>query len=153
MSEPAQVLIVDDDKDIHELVCRYLVDFGFGVHGEAMRTAMAGNRFDIIILDLMLPGEDGLSLCRHLRATTDIPIIMFTARSESIDRVAGLELGADDYITKPFDLRELVTRIHTVLRRANGDRQTDHNGREMGEQLAFEGWKLDRTMRQLTSPQ
>lgn len=153
-----RVLIVDDDTLIRELLCSYLSDFGIqsqGVHdGAAMRIAMTATRYDLIILDLMLPCEDGLSLCRHLRATTDIPIIMLTARGESADRVLGLDLGADDYVVKPFDPRELVARIHTILRRrtkAEGARKSD--AAEFGDELQFEGWKLNRVSRQLTTPQ
>ena len=124
MNVPRRVLIVDDDGEIRCLLCNYLLDYGFqpiGVEsGIAMHTAMATHHFDMIILDLMLPGEDGLSLCRHLRTTTEIPIIMLTARGESSDRVVGLELGADDYIIKPFDPRELLARIEAVLRRKSG---------------------------------
>lgn len=157
MNMPTRVLIVDDDAEIRELLCNYLVDFGFdptGVGtGVAMRAAMASHHFDIVILDLMLPGEDGLTLCRHLRATTDIPIIMLTARSESADRVVGLELGADDYIIKPFDARELVARIHSILRRSRIEMHR-HNGNSVHEdRIAFDGWTLSPTMRQLTSPQ
>ncbi|MBS1186045.1 MAG: putative two-component response regulator [Burkholderiaceae bacterium] len=154
-NQPTQVLIVDDDTEICGLLVNYLRDFGMnaqGVHdGAAMRTAMAANRYDLVILDLMLPGEDGLSLCRQLRVSSEIPVIMLTARGETADRVVGLELGADDYIIKPFDPRELVARIHTILRRS---RQGDKPATQLPEdQVGFDGWKLNRTMRQLVSPQ
>ena len=155
MSKPTQVLIVDDDCEICTLLVSYLRDFGLqahGVHdGSAMRTAMANGQFDLVILDLMLPGEDGLSLCRELRSTTNIPVIMLTARGETADRVVGLEMGADDYIIKPFESRELVARIHTVLRRSKPDNRVVAHLPE--DQIGFDGWKLNRTLRQLVSPQ
>jgi two-component system OmpR family response regulator len=155
MENPTRVLIVDDDDQICELLSTYLADFGIesqGVNGGVgMREAMRQTHFDAIILDLMLPGESGLSLCRQLRATTDIPIIMLTARGESTDRVVGLELGADDYMVKPFDPRELVARVHSILRRSRAERRPDQP--PPAEQVSFEGWKLNRTLRQLTTPQ
>ncbi len=155
MTEPARILIVDDDPDIRSLLGSYLAGFGLqadGVgDGEAMRQAMAQTHYDVMVLDLMLPGEDGLSLCRALRADSDIPIIMLTARGESTDRVVGLELGADDYVVKPFDPRELVARIHTILRRARtGQARAAEPGE--GEEVSFEGWRLNRVTRQLTTP-
>jgi len=157
MKTHTKVLIVDDDNDIRDLLCNYLHDFGLEATGVenaiAMRAAMATQEFDILILDLMLPGEDGLSVCRHLRATSDIPIIMLTARGESADRVVGLELGADDYIIKPFDTRELVARIHSVLRRSKGGRPDPEASLSHDDRIVFEGWTLNRTLRQLTSPQ
>jgi len=154
MHHPTRALIVDDDQEICTLLCTYLADFGIearGVHdGAAMRRALAEQTPDVIILDLMLPGEDGLALCRHLRATGNIPVIMLTARGEPADRVVGLELGADDYVVKPFDPRELVARIHTVLRRARGDRTAPAGGES--ERISFEGWTLDVNTRELTTP-
>jgi two-component system OmpR family response regulator len=155
MQKPTRALIVDDDKEICALLCSYLADFGIearGVHdGAAMRRALAEQAPDVIILDLMLPGEDGLTLCRQLRANGNIPIIMLTARGEPADRVVGLELGADDYVVKPFDPRELVARVHTVLRRARGDGVGGGGGGE-SEIVRFEGWTLDVGTRQLTTP-
>lgn len=116
-----RALIVDDDVPIRELMIDYLARFnihGSGVtDGAAMRLAMQSEQFDAVVLDLMLPGEDALSLCRWLRAESDIPILMLTARCEPTDRIIGLESGADDYMAKPFELRELVARIQTILRR------------------------------------
>jgi two-component system OmpR family response regulator len=116
-----RALIVDDDVPIRELMIDYLARFNIhasGVtDGAAMRLAMQAEHFDVVVLDLMLPGEDGLSLCRWLRAESDIPILMLTARCEPTDRIIGLELGADDYMAKPFEPRELVARIQTILRR------------------------------------
>jgi two-component system OmpR family response regulator len=154
MSKPTRALIVDDDREICALLCTYLADFGIearGVHdGAAMRRAIAEQTPDVIILDLMLPGEDGLTLCRQLRSNGNIPVIMLTARGEPADRVVGLELGADDYVVKPFDPRELVARVHTVLRRARGDGKLGNAGES--ERISFEGWSLDVGTRQLTTP-
>ena len=147
------ILIVDDDAQIRELLREYLSGFGMSVvavaDGKAMAEAMEKESFDLVILDLMLPGEDGLSLCRSLRAKSDIPILMLTARGEAMDRVVGLEVGADDYIVKPFEPRELVARIQTILRRTRGGREgaNDHN------EAVFMGWRLNFVLRQLVSPE
>ncbi|MBI1891866.1 MAG: response regulator transcription factor [Burkholderiales bacterium] len=146
------ILIVDDDTEICRLLARHLGDFGLTSHavnnGAAMTQAMHAHQFDAVILDLMLPGENGFSLCRQLRHTSDIPIIMLTARGESADKVLGLELGADDYILKPFDPRELIARLHTILRRfrttTTKSRATDF--------IEFDGWKLHRLSRHLLAP-
>jgi two-component system OmpR family response regulator len=154
MQKPTRALIVDDDTEICALLCSYLADFGIearGVHdGAAMRRALAEQTPDVIILDLMLPGEDGLTLCRQLRSNGNIPVIMLTARGEPADRVVGLELGADDYVVKPFDPRELVARIHTVLRRARNEVSSSFDNER--ERVSFEGWTLDVGTRQLTTP-
>ena len=155
MPQPTRILIVDDDPEILLLLSGYLSGFGFvatGVgDGDGMRAALAADTYDLVILDLMLPGENGLTLCRELRAGSNLPIIMLTARGEYADRVVGLELGADDYVVKPFDPRELVARINTVLRRLKtaGDRQEPG----LADEVGFAGWRLNRTTRQLTSPQ
>src|SRR5437879_860851 len=116
------VLIVDDDEDIRTMAAEPLTQAGFQVimagDGPSMFAVLGSQPVDLIVLDLNLPGEDGLSLCRMSRSRRDIPIIMLTARSDAIDRVIGLEVGADDYITKPFEPRELVARVRSVLRRA-----------------------------------
>lgn len=147
------ILMVDDDAQIRQLLSDYLSDFGMSVvavaDGKAMAEALKKSTFDLVILDLMLPGEDGLSLCRSLRAESDIPILMLTARGEAMDRVVGLELGADDYIVKPFEPRELVARIQTILRRARGNRE---NHKEQNE-VQFMGWRLNYVMRHLVSPE
>src|SRR5665647_621557 len=147
------ILMVDDDAQIRQLLSDYLSGFGMSVvavaDGKAMVEAMKKSSFDLVILDLMLPGEDGLSLCRSLRAESDIPILMLTARGEAMDRVVGLELGADDYIVKPFEPRELVARIQTILRRARGNRE---NHKEQNE-VQFMGWRLNYVMRHLVSPE
>lgn len=147
------ILIVDDDLQIRELLKDYLTGYGMTVvaaaDGSTMRAAMAANHFDLIILDLMLPGEDGISLCRSLRTSSDIPILMLTARGEAMDRIIGLEVGADDYVVKPFEPRELVARINTILRRARGNQEASAM---LNENINFAGWNLNATMRQLTSP-
>ena len=116
------ILIVDDHREIRDLVSRALTKEGFRVStaadGRAMQKILADGRIDLILLDLMLPGEDGLSLCRTLRTESNVPIIMLTAKGEEVDRVIGLEMGADDYLSKPFGSRELIARIKAVLRRS-----------------------------------
>ena len=119
-----RLLVVDDDPGLRKLLTGYLRKEGFQVHavgdGPAMRKRLAGHPVDLIILDLMLPGEDGLSLARELRGGSDVPIIMLSARGEEVDRIVGLEVGADDYLAKPFSPRELLARIRAVLRRDSG---------------------------------
>lgn len=157
MENTISVLIVDDDIEICELLTGYFSDFfirsAVAHDGKGMRLALELNHFDVIILDLMLPGEDGLSLCRHVRATTATPIIMLTARGEPVDRVIGLEMGADDYMVKPFDPRELVARVRSLVRRVKSDEKIDQNAAELGDQIGFDGWRLNRTSRQLITPQ
>jgi two-component system OmpR family response regulator len=147
------ILMVDDDAQIRQLLSDYLSGFGMSVvavaDGKAMAEALKKSSFDLVILDLMLPGEDGLSLCRSLRAESDIPILMLTARGEAMDRVVGLELGADDYIVKPFEPRELVARIQTILRRARGN----HGNHKEQNEVQFMGWRLNYVMRHLVSPE
>lgn len=148
-----RALLVDDDEPIRELLCGYLARFNIETRGvadgEQMRQALAEESFDVVVLDLMLPGEDGLSLCRHLRSESDIPILMLTARCEPADRIIGLELGADDYMAKPFEPRELVARIQTILRRVRGD---DSARNEPRSQVRFDQWRLDSVLRQLHTP-
>lgn len=147
-----RLLIVDDDAQICELLSDYLKNFGFLVEtapeGVSAMQALQRGRFDAVILDLMLPGEDGLSLFRKMREISRVPVIMLTARGEISDRVVGLELGADDYLSKPFDPRELVARINAVLRRT----QESAAAEAIGNLVAFEGWQLNRTLRQLQAP-
>lgn len=117
-----KILIVDDDPRLRDLLRRYLGENGFNVlvseNGEAMKRLWVREHFDVLILDLMMPGEDGLAILKRLRAEKDMtPVIMLTARGEDVDRILGLELGADDYLGKPFNPRELLARIHAVLRR------------------------------------
>ena len=149
------ILIVDDDREIRDLLARFLAKHGYRVEvaadGRAMRKALADWRIDLIVLDLMLPGEDGLVLCRRLRAESSIPVIMLTAMGEDIDRIVGLEIGADDYVPKPFNPRELLARIKAVLRRA-GEPVASRNAEREGTVLAFAGWRLDPAARRLTAP-
>ncbi len=122
MSDQPSIIVVDDDPDIRETLHTYFVGNGFQVteaeDGTALRAAVATQKFDLCLLDLKMPGEDGLSLCRFLRETTDMGVVMLTGSGDSIDRVIGLEVGADDYIAKPFELREVLARVRSVLRRA-----------------------------------
>ncbi len=132
----ACVLIVEDDIEINRLVQDLLNREGFDVraaaNAEAMTTAMSAAAPDLIILDLMLPGEDGLSICRRLRATSNIPILMLTAKNDDIDRVVGLEMGADDYLAKPFNPRELLARVRAILRRTQGGATVATENRRYG---------------------
>jgi two-component system, OmpR family, response regulator len=148
----AHILVVDDDGQIRQLVAKFLRENGYRVttarDGREMRQVMADANIDLIILDLMLPGTGGLDLCRDLRKTSSLPIIMLTARGADTDRIVGLELGADDYLAKPFNPRELLARVNAVLRRA---RSSDQPQRGMGHLLLFDGWTLDTQRRELTS--
>jgi two-component system OmpR family response regulator len=148
------LLIVDDDREIRSLLAEQLEKVGYAVHtaanGTEMFAVLNGAAIDLIILDLNLPGEDGLSLCREMRSRRNLPIIMLTARSEAVDRVIGLEVGADDYVTKPFEPRELVARVRSVMRRThavNAPPESHHPRR-----AHFRGWTLDFETRRLTDP-
>ncbi len=159
MINPLHILVVDDDPRIRTMLRRYLVEEGFRVSevpdGGAMRAALEADPADLVLLDLMMPGEDGLSLARHIRQHSDIPIIMLTGKGDLIDRVAGLEAGADDYIAKPFHLREVLARIRTVLRRgrtAAAAPTVEAAPAGEGETLVFQGWRLDLVRRQLRRP-
>ena len=147
---PVRVLLVDDEGALREPLADYLVRQGFAVTQAATaaeaRSRLNDSGFDLVLLDIMMPGEDGLSLCRHLVETRHIPVIFITARGEATDRIVGLEIGADDYVVKPFDPRELVARIRSVLRRA-GRQPTDAVETTVFE---FEGWRLDPLKRRLT---
>jgi two-component system OmpR family response regulator len=147
------ILVVEDDREISTLVSRFLRANSLRVstvgHGRAMDRAFVDGRIDLVVLDVMLPGEDGLSICRRLRAASDVPVIMLTAKGEEIDRIIGLEIGADDYLTKPFNPRELLARIRAVLRRRGTGTAEAVRG---GVALTFEGWRLDPNVRQLHNP-
>jgi two-component system, OmpR family, response regulator len=154
MDRSDHILIVDDDAEIRNLLGRYLQKNGLRTtavaDGRAMWHALDKGTFDLIVLDLMLPGDDGLTLCRTLRARSDIPIIMLTARGEETDRIVGLEMGADDYLPKPFSARELLARIKVILRRA---RSLPANLRpEEEREISFGDWMLDTAHRHLVSP-
>ena len=149
-----RILIVDDDEDIRKLLEEYLRKNGFDAHavadGPAMRDALAAKPASLVVLDLMLPGEDGLSLCRQLRARSQVPVLMLTAKGDPVDRIIGLEMGADDYLAKPFDPRELVARIRSILRRAKAlPADTEIN---VPESFSFSGWRLDTRERNLRAP-
>ena len=154
MSKSPHILIVDDDAEIRDLLARFLKKHGYRVDtagdGRAMTKLMETARFDLVVLDLMLPGEDGLSLCRRLRVESDLAIIMLTALGEETERIIGLEMGADDYLPKPFNPRELLARIKAILRRAGGVVRPADDDR--GKLLVFEGWGLDLAKRELRDP-
>jgi DNA-binding response OmpR family regulator len=142
----ATVLVVDDEPIVREVVVRYLSREGHrtleAADGPAARAAIESSDPDLVVLDVMLPGTDGLELCRWIRSTSELPVIMLTARGEEADRIVGLELGADDYVTKPFSPRELAARVRTVLRRAAP-------AEERVETLAFGDMTLQRATREL----
>ena len=144
MQDGPHILIVDDHREIRDLVSRALTKDGFRVStaadGRAMHKVLADGRIDLILLDLMLPGEDGLSLCRTLRAQSNIPIIMLTAKGDEIDRVIGLEMGADDYLSKPFGSRELIARVKAVLRRSPDKADATE---PQAKSFHFDRWSLD----------
>ncbi|MBI4172365.1 MAG: response regulator transcription factor [Actinobacteria bacterium] len=142
------VLIVDDEPIVREVVVRYLEREGYRTleadDGDTARRLLERNRPDLVVLDVMLPGTDGLELCRWIRSHSDLPVIMLTARGEEADRIVGLELGADDYVTKPFSPRELAARVRTVLRRASPA------AAKPGERLVFGDVELDADAREVT---
>jgi two-component system OmpR family response regulator len=147
------LLLVEDDREISTLLERFLreneLDVSVAPDGRAMDRVLATTRVDLVVLDVMLPGEDGLSLCRRLRASSSMPIIMLTAKGDDIDRIIGLEMGADDYLPKPFNPRELLARVKAVLRR--GTQMADAPNAQPSV-LIFAGWRLDLARRQLSSP-
>jgi len=147
------LLIVEDDPDIIDLIRRYFSGQGFEVSaasdGAAMRAVIESRTVDAVLLDLGLPGEDGFTLTRYLRERWKGGLIIVTGRGDSIDRVVGLELGADDYVTKPFDLRELLARVRSVLRRAAETKPPESAG---GAVMRFGGYRLDLASRSLTDP-
>jgi two-component system OmpR family response regulator len=152
MTTPAtapRILIVDDDADIRSLLADYLGEQGWHVStaqdGNTMRQVLDNTPIDLIVLDLTLPGDDGLTLCRDLRAHSSIPVIMLTARSAPLDRILGLEMGADDYLCKPFEPRELLVRIRNVLRRSQGTAAES----SAAARWHFADWTLDDATRQL----
>lgn len=151
MAEDAHLLLVDDERDIREPLAAYLSRNGYRVskaaNAEAARALLAAKQFDLVLLDIMMPGEDGLALTGFIRATTSLPIILLTARAEETDRIVGLEIGADDYVTKPFSPRELLARIKAVLRRA-GDSAARVKAPD-AESFAFGPWVLKTGEREL----
>jgi two-component system OmpR family response regulator len=147
----AHILVVDDHREIRDLLAKYLARHGFRVsaaeNAAKARKTLEASAIDLVVLDIMMPGEDGLSLCRHLRATTALPVIMLTAMAEDTDRVVGLEIGADDYVVKPFNPRELLARIKAVLRRSNSLPQ--QRPRLDGQTVRFDRWLLNVAQREL----
>lgn len=145
---PPRILIVDDDADIRDLLADYLGGQGWHIStaedGNAMQQTLENTAIDLVVLDLSLPGTDGLTLCRQLRANSGIPVIILTARSTPLDRILGLEMGADDYLCKPFEPRELLARIRNVLRRHESS-----SGNSQAQRLNFSGWTLDLASHQL----
>jgi two-component system OmpR family response regulator len=148
------LLVVDDDREIRKLLTEYLEQAGYRVSavadGKAMRRTLETNRIDLVVLDLMLPGEDGLTLCRDLRAGSNLPVLMLTARGTEVDRIVGLEMGADDYLAKPFNPRELLARIKSILRRAQS--LPSNLEPEEVDAFRFADWSLDVAARHLVAP-
>lgn len=153
MKPNPHILVVEDDKEIRALVTRLLrandMRASAAANGKEMDEILQNGRFDLVVLDIMLPGEDGFSICKRLRKSSNLPVIMLTAKGEEIDRIVGLEMGADDYLPKPFNPRELLARIRAVLRRSG--EQISGAVRETNI-LTFNGWRLDPKNRQLHNP-
>lgn len=156
MNASPRILVVDDDRRVRDMLRRYLEGEGFHVvtaeDAESMRRIFASEEVDLVLLDLMLPGEDGLVLAREIRGQSEVPIIMLTGRGDMVDRVVGLEMGADDYIAKPFHLREVLARMRSVLRRY----EVGHSGQQDASPATsgagvycFAGWRLDPGAREL----
>ncbi|MDR3375172.1 MAG: response regulator [Ancalomicrobiaceae bacterium] len=150
MDRTPHILVVDDHREIRELIAKYLVKNGLRVStangGAEMRGALRGGSIDLIVLDIMMPGEDGLTLCRQIRQGSDVPIVLLTAVAEETDRVVGLELGADDYVTKPFNPRELLARIRAILRRAGAQSKPTESE---AKRYRFGTWTVDTIRRVL----
>ncbi|MDI5933897.1 MULTISPECIES: response regulator [Halomonas] len=146
---PATLIVVDDDPEIRELLADYLGRHGYRAlvaeDAEALHRLLARETPDLLIVDIMLPGDDGFTICREVRRTSEVPIIMLTASADETDRILGLELGADDYLGKPFNPRELLARIKAVLRRT----RTSTSDPEHARLVAFGNWRLDRVTREL----
>lgn len=162
MEKQKHILVVDDDRGIRDLLGRFLRQHGFQASlakdGADMYVHLQNNDVDLIILDIMMPGDDGMTLCRQLRASSQIPIIMLTAVSEEVEKILGLELGADDYMSKPFNPRELLARARAILRRASqgGGAEIAGSVQEVTSRhlcYYFGGWCLDQTARILISPE
>jgi DNA-binding response OmpR family regulator len=155
--QPFHILVVDDDPRIRQMLTRYFEQEGYRVSaaadGAAMRAQLNAKPVDVILLDVVMPGEDGLTIAREIRAKSDVGIIMLTGKDEVLDRVIGLEVGADDYIAKPFHLREVLARVKSVARRRkpvpNPAVQSEKTGEDV---IRFDGWLLDTSRRRLVSP-
>jgi DNA-binding response OmpR family regulator len=155
--QPLHILVVDDDPRIRQMLTRYFEQEGYRVStaadGAAMRAHLSARPVDVILLDVVLPGRDGLAIAREIRAKSDVGIIMLTGRGEVVDRVVGLEVGADDYIAKPFHLREVLARVKSLVRRRKPmpEPVVRSDGR-CEDVIRFDGWLLDTTRRRLVSP-
>jgi two-component system OmpR family response regulator len=158
MVQKAHILIVDDDPQIGDLLNDYLLQHGYRVSlardGREMARVLKRGKVDLVVLDIMLPGTDGLSLCRELRASSEIPIIMLSAVGEEADRVVGLEVGADDYLAKPFSPRELLARIKALVRRTTGQLGEQRKASQLAKlpNIYFKDWTLDQNKRRLIAP-
>ena len=154
MSATAHILVVDDDREIRDLLSRFLRKNGYRVDvaadGNDMKRVLETARIDLVVLDRVLPGKDGLTLCRELRASSRVPVILLTLLGADTDRIIGLEVGADDYLAKPFNPHELLARVKAVLRRSND--LPLQSSRQKAPMLRFSGWALDRSRRRLESP-
>jgi two-component system, OmpR family, response regulator len=152
--DAARILIVDDDPLMRQMLIRYFEQEGYRISGAAnaaeMRAQLIAKSHDVILLDIVMPGEDGLTLAREIRTRSDVGIIMLTGRDELLDRVVGLEVGADDYVVKPFQLRELLARVRSVLRRRKSASEIQDPANET---IRFDGWVLDTGRRHLISPE
>ena len=155
MEQSPHILVVDDDREIRELLARFLEKHRMRItavrDAREARRAWSNGHYQMVVLDLMLPGESGLDFARWLRTQSDVPVVMLTAMGEETDRIIGLELGADDYVPKPFNPRELLARIRAVLRRA-GD-QADRHSDTISRNLQFAGWTLEPARRRLLNPE
>ena len=153
MDPAPHIALVDDHRDIRDLVSKYLGQHGYRVsvaeNGAALRRLLERSAPDLVVLDIMMPGEDGLSVCRHLRSTTNLPIIFLTAMAEETERIIGLEIGADDYLTKPFNPRELLARIKAVLRRVNS--LPPQRDKLKAKTIRFDRWLLNVGRRELVN--
>jgi len=158
MTASPHILVVDDDPQIGDLIRDYLTKHGYRVswaaNGNDMRRELKKSNIDLVILDIMLPGDDGLALCRQLRETSDIMIIMLSAIGDEADRIVGLEIGADDYLAKPFSPRELLARIKALTRRSSGKLAESRQERYLAAlpNIKFIDWELDRNKRRLIAP-
>jgi two-component system OmpR family response regulator len=154
MVRSPHILVVEDDREIRTMVSRFLSKNGCRVtiaeDARSMDRALGTARIDLVVLDIMLPGEDGLSICRRLRTTSTLPVIMLTAAGDPVARVVGLEMGADDYVAKPFNPHELLARIKAVLRRATALPDTEDGANDV---VQFDGWQIDPIAREVRNPE
>jgi two-component system, OmpR family, response regulator len=157
MDTVSRIAVVEDDPDISRMMVSYMTEHGFEVtparSGRDLDRVMSVGKVDCVILDVGLPGEDGLSICRRIRSKSTVPIIMVTGRGTETDRIVGLELGADDYLPKPFNPRELVARVRAVMRRSTATADAAAPSTPAPKTLLFEGWRLDMARRQFFDPQ